>query len=89
MFYARLVDVDNVEVRSGDTALKVGTFVTITKEGLNPETIYIITRIFPDNTYELGNETQVLVGMKFFPEELSKLGSDFDIYEANKKFGTA
>lgn len=88
-FFAHLAGVDNNEVLAGDTHFKVGTFVTVEKQGFDPEIVYVITKIFQDGTFELGSEKHVLPGLKFSSKELVKFGSDFDIYEAKNRFGRA
>jgi adenine-specific DNA methylase len=86
-FYDGLFDEDIKKSREGDTKLIAGSIVTVRKDNFDLESLYLVTKIFPDGTYELANESVDLRGMRFKREELIKFDPDLDIFDTRKKVG--
>ena len=86
-FYDGLFDEDIQESREGDARLIAGSIVTVRKDNFDLEALYLVTKIFPDGTYGLANESVDLQGMRFKREELIKFDPDLDIFDTKKQSG--
>lgn len=86
-FYDTFFDRDAAELRTGDKTLKVGTFVTIKKEGFDPEMLYFVTQLLPEEKYKIVSEVGGL-GMIFSKDQLVKFDIDTQTFAFKKKTGT-